>query len=363
MSPQATSIRPATKHLMDRVLRDGAPIDPEYPLVFGEGFAGRAVELERDGQVVSACALLARELVVGEERLRAGLIGSVVTDPEHRGEGLASEVLARAEAALAADGCAFALLWAEDPAFYTKRGYGPIGVEYDVTLPYSMAQRLPTPSGVRPMAADDPPAMHALYGRHAARVERTLEESQALFHCPRMTTLVRTREGEVVAYACLGRGADFANVIHEWAGATEDLLALVRAHLERLAGTSELPEAFLLVPSSARGVLLAFENLGAQVSRRMLGMGKVLDREAVAAQLTARLAPLGCVDGALDEEPGCTFRVRGPLDLGHFGDDGALALLVGVAEVRLEVDALLSRFGLEGSQLPYEPFLWGLDSI
>ena len=103
--------------LMERVLRGGAPLAAEYPLVFEHGFPGRIVALEEHGDVRSACGILVRDFAIGAARVRAGLIGSVTTDPAWRRRGLASRLLDRAEAMLAHDGCSLALLWADEPAF------------------------------------------------------------------------------------------------------------------------------------------------------------------------------------------------------------------------------------------------------
>jgi len=76
--------------LMQRVLRDGEPLAPEYPLVFRDEFPGRVIALGEGEEVRSACAVLTREFLIDGERVRGGLIGSVSTDPEWRHQGLAS---------------------------------------------------------------------------------------------------------------------------------------------------------------------------------------------------------------------------------------------------------------------------------
>ena len=48
----------------------------------------------RDGRPVSAIERLERDMLVYGHRLRMGFIGGVCTDPDHRGKGLASTILA-----------------------------------------------------------------------------------------------------------------------------------------------------------------------------------------------------------------------------------------------------------------------------
>ena len=365
------STKTPVEAFLRRVLRDGGPIAEEYPLVFDGRFAGELVSARDGDDVRSACAILVRDLLVDGTEVRVGFIGSVATAPEWRSRGMATAVLRAAEEALRARGCAASILWAEDPAFYVGRGYGPVGAEYDYALPFELIERLPVAPGVRERRASDAADIHLLYEQHSVRVLRTTEETGALLDCPGMTTLVIERAGRVVAYACLGRGKDFADVIHEWGGGAADVLALLRAHLEarRDAGVtadervSALGAGLLLMaPTSARDLHLRLEHLGVPIARGMLGLGKVLDRVATANALTSLVEPHGrvVVDPAGGDMP---FTVHGPRSAISIDDEGALGLLFGIAEVRPHVTAFLRRCGLEGARLPLEPFAWGLDSI
>ena len=209
--------------LMERVLRNGNSLAPEYPLVFGDEAPGRLVVCEENGEVRSTCAILDRDLVTAHASIRAGMIGSVSTHPDHRGKGYASRVLDQAEDELRESGCMFSLLWADDPAFYAKRGYVEIGAENDFLLDVSSLSKLPPCDDVRPIEERDIQQVHSLYARHPERVERTAQETASLIFSPGMEVLVRENAGQVVGYSCLGRGDDMRGVIHEWGGRPEDL--------------------------------------------------------------------------------------------------------------------------------------------
>lgn len=336
----------------------------EYPLVFDARFGGRSIVLERDGAVRSACTLLARDFRVAGRRLRVGLIGSVATDPAWRGRGLATELLTRAEAELRAQGCLFALLWAEDPAFYMARGYAPFGAEDDYLLVSEMVPLLPEATGVRPLAPGDVPFLRRLHADHPAHVERSEAEFAALLEIPGMVVLVRERAAAPghpalpVAYACLGKGRDLADTIHDWAGATDDVLALVRAHLERRFGPGETGALFLMAPPQAAELGYRLVSLGAVVRRGILGLGKLLDLGAAAALLDSFVGD----EVASASAGGVTL--RGPASGAELDLDAFQAVLFGGAELRSEVRAFLARLGFDGSlPLPLEPFAFGLDSI
>lgn len=343
----------------------------EYPLLFQEAFEGATLSLESDGELCCACGFLVRELVLpsraGGTRLRVGLIGSVSTGADFRGRGLGTRLLVEAEARLQAAGCGAVFLWADDPRFYLKRGYAPVGTEVDVLVPAVLSPQLPAPTSVRSFRPEDAAAVHALYEAHPARAERTQAETTALIDCPRMDALVRTRGGEVVAYALRGRGRDLAEVVHEWGGETDDVLALLRAHLERRYESEDPGALILMAPPTATTLIAALDGLGCSRSTGILGLGKLLDREVAAAALEARFGALGTARVAVVEDDQgraqTGLHVAGPSGECFLDDEAALALLVCPDSVRSSATDLLSKLGLPEAELPLQPFLWGLDSI
>ena len=350
--------------LFERVHRADGSLAAEYPLIFGPDFTGSVIGVG-DDELRSACAVLPRDFLMHGSRSRIGLIGSVSTDSQYREQGLATEVLIRAEAELVSQGCVAAILWADDPTFYLERGYNAVGNEVDFRLDVACAANLPRSSGVRRRQAEDAHGIHALYTLHAARVERTLQETTALLECPRMETLVVEREGEVLAYACCGRGRDLENTIHEWGGETSLVLALVRAHLERRFGdgmSDAHGHLFLMSPSHEEKLHAALAAAGATRANGILALGRILDADGAARLLEERFAGQGQVS-VQPSDRGPVFHVRGPEDEGELNDDAVLALLFGTADVQPQIDGFLERFGLTAADLPLQPFAWGLDSI
>jgi len=348
---------------------EGADCEVEFPLVFAPCSGGETLELVEQGELRAACTLLVREfrLVAPRGRVlhvRGGLIGSVACEPAARGRGFGTRLLADAERTLRARGCAFALLWASDPGFYLARGYAPFGVECDYQLESELARRLPEPSGVRELRAGDAEFVQRLYLRHPVRVERTLDETRALLGVPGMLTLVRERAAnpaqpaQPVAYACLGRGRDLADVVHEWGGAPEDVLALLRAHLERRFPAGRSGALFLMAPPSAGELGYRLLELGCASQRGILGLGKLLDVERCCELADALLAP-----EARATRAGDGVALRGPRAGVELDLDAFQGLLFGGPGVHAEARALLERLGLERAALPLEPFAFGLDSI
>lgn len=357
MNTLITEPSPAAETLMRDVLRDGRPIADEYPLVFAAGAPGRVVSIEGDEGVLSTCAILQRDCVLPLGSFKAGLIGSVVTDPGHRGEGLAAEVLATAERELTVAGCVLGILWADDAAFYTEKGYVPIGMELDYLVTPDLIPLLPDPLNVRPAAAADHAAIHALYCEHAERLERTVDETSALLAGPKIEAFVQTRDGNVIAYSCVGRGEDLQSVVHEWGGETEAVLACLRKHLEARE-TTDSPNLFMMVPPTCRNFVHYFDITRTPGAVGVLGMAKLLDRYA-ARDLLERALPAG----VQAEVRGDTVVLIGPNGEVPMQDHELLLTLVAPKGDRQVIEVIEKEIGAELPELPLTPFIWGLDSI
>jgi GNAT superfamily N-acetyltransferase len=348
---------------MDRVLRNGRDLAREYPLVFEGRFPGRIVAFEEAGDVRSACAFLVRNLVLPGARIRAGLIGSVATDPDWRRQGFASRVLDEAEQCLAREGCMLAVLWADDAEFYLARGWQPFGCELDFVLDAGSLASLPQRGGIRRVAPDDFAAVHRLYESHPERFERSAEETAALMCCPEMETLIRAEDRDVCAYACLGRGADFAHTLHVWAGAPEDVLALTREHMLREGRRGAPGDIALITPPSADHLHARLRESGARESRGILGLAKLLDPEP-AAELIDRYGG-SALRVSVESNPGQATRVTlwGPRGGRTLSPAEILQLLFPPRGERALIEACQAELGVELAGLPLRPFAWGLDSI
>jgi GNAT superfamily N-acetyltransferase len=366
MSRVAGTFEAQALALMERVLREGAPLAPEYPLCFGTAARGRVLATVEDGEVVSACALLVRDLLAAGTRVRCGMIGSVCTDPAHRGRGLASALLARAERELTQQGCALALLWADDRRFYESRGWRAVGAEVDFVLPPAHEGRLPGARGIRAAAPDDRGAIHRLYSTHRERVDRTPEETAALLAGPGIETLVLQRSRDVVAYSCRGRGADFRSTVHEWAGCDADVVALVREHLQRARLRGESGPTCLITPPTARGLQDRLRGWGVAWSEGVLAQGKLLDPQAAAALLGELAGPAARL--RVESESGgpaaaCAVTLEGPRGRCELASDDLLELLCPARGRRARIEELERESGLALPALPLPLFAWGLDSI
>jgi hypothetical protein len=191
-----------------------------------------------------------------------------------------------------------------------------------------------------------------------------------LLAIPGMDVLVRERQGEVVAYSCLGRGGDLQEVVHEWSGPVEDVLALLRMHLDLRTALGDHRDLFLMCADEPDHPLVAaLEDLGAPASRGILGLAKIVDPAGACAAIARRHGRAG---GKL------AWRAHASIDLPELSQGacefelGARRCVLAAAEL-LELlaaprgsDAVArvfaARLGIEAVP-PMRPFAWGLDSI
>lgn len=347
----------AALHLMERVLRDGRSMAAEYPLVFGENAPGHIETVEADGEPAATCAWLARTLVTPHCEVPVALVGSVATEARHRGQGLGTAVVEQAVQNAAAEGAALLLLWADDSTWYQERGWVPFGTETVHVIDDTMAFLLPEPDGVRAATPGDAAAIHALYTRGRTRVARTEEETRAMLGVPAMETVVMERDGRVVGYACMGRGEDLQQVIHEWAGAPDTALPCVSA-LWRMHG-AEHERLFMMVPPSEADFLAYFDFVKARSAAGILAMARVGSTEALAKVFDAA-TPAGVTAKATGPN---TIDLTGPGGSIRLTDHQILLALCPPRGDRRVTDVVEQDVGVALPNLPIQPFVWGLDSI
>jgi GNAT superfamily N-acetyltransferase len=211
-----------------------------WPQLYRSDGAGRFFVLADGDRLLSHCATRVVTVHGTAGPFAACLLGSVVTAPELRGNGLASQVLAAALRANA-PGVSHTLLWAERPELYARAGFVAGASERCLVLARRPRR---THDDVRPAEVRDHAALHALHERKPLRVARSVRTMSGLLTTPGMRVFVLERGGAVVAYACTGKGADLQGYWHELGGSDDDLALLLPAVLH----AAEQTEAYLLLP-------------------------------------------------------------------------------------------------------------------
>jgi predicted N-acetyltransferase YhbS len=201
---------PAVVELADSVFRVGEDesMGEEFPLLYVEENAENLRIFLDDGRPVSLVAMFRREVVLAGTRHGSCAIGSVCTDPDYRGQGLATRLLkdARERAVRSGDDI---FLISGGRGLYTRQGYTDVGDYASCTV---TQKRMPEGNlKVKPWTPDDVPQLVRLHSLEPTRFVRGPEDLLALLKAERVvnaqadTRLVLDRDGRPVAYVTYRR--------------------------------------------------------------------------------------------------------------------------------------------------------------
>jgi predicted N-acetyltransferase YhbS len=194
--------------LANRVFRAGRPGDmgSEYPLVFEAPNAEQLLVARGGGRIVSHVGVCLRDATLLGAPVRVASIGAVATDPEHRGQGLASRLMELARRHAVERGASLMLI-SGHRGLYHRLGYVEVGSFLTSTLPAGD----PDPAvAVTPFAEDDLPAVVSLYQSEPVRFLRPLEDWHKLVAASMLMNqpadLLVLRQGNaIVGYAGVQR--------------------------------------------------------------------------------------------------------------------------------------------------------------
>lgn len=304
-------------------------IEKEYPSVFCKNPGGVSLCYERDGKIVSHVAYVVRDYTHPKFSLRIGLIGSVTTHAQYRGEGMARALVQRATQELMDEGCSLAILWSDKPEFYEPLGFFRAGQERDYRFSLESVASF---EGTNRLIQNerDINQIWNLYKKKKGTLDRSLEEMKALVQIPKTQIYVTEEKGEINSYLAIHKGADFTNYIHEWAGDSQWVQKNIVSCQKEIFPKTPLT---MICPVESEDV--HFKTIASQVWSGSLGLVKLLNRSVFLNSYQRFL--------------GKSFDAHQRLELSKMTDEDCLI-------------ATLGRDGLHpGLPLPF--FLWGFDSI
>jgi len=317
--------------LVDDELRPAGAVTravEDYPVALDLANQEDLWVLEEGGEIAACLACLVRPFVTSLGELQVAAIGSVVTRPKWRGQGLSSRLQGEVLTQLRERQVTLAVLWSDHPEWYLGRGFEPAGVEYHLDLahwqPSSPDGRDILDARVRSFRADDISAVGRLYRCHQYHTRRSELDDRRLYNMRGTRGLVLAdRQDNVLAYAFCGKGADFPAYVHEWGGEPWQVAVL----LQRLHAISAVHR--VLVPQGAESLLARLTHEGCSWFSHCCGLWCVLNSSLLLERAAERLPNenfsipenpqsavtwLGCVDNG-------GHVVTGPCQLAIWGFD------------------------------------------
>lgn len=351
---------------LDAGLRRGerGRLQAEYPISLRLENAGDQFLISEGSRPLSHAMLHRVTARVGEISLRLGLISLVFTEENARGRGLAGVCVRACVAQLRREGTTLAMLWSDRHGFYERLGFHPAGRERFLLLDSDVLQRASAGFGpaleldVELPRQDDWQTLECLYAARRLRTERRPGDLALLAAGPEVTVRVARDAGRPVAYAALGRGDDFADVVHEWAGEETGVLACLRA-LQR--GRSAIG---LMASAEDEELIARLRRAGASEHGRVFALMCLLDPSTLWNEVRAGARDLAGVEMT---RVGDRVRVTGGGEEVQISEAHALSLLLD-GETAAGLGPLAPALTAEeriafAEHVPLPLYLWGFDSI
>jgi GNAT superfamily N-acetyltransferase len=268
----------------------------DYPHIYNPGNIENIRVFAREGRVATTVAIYSTPVRTPRGALKVGGINAMATHPDFRRHGLGAAVLADAEAKMRADGHQIGLLGTRIQDWYRKMDWETAGQQWQFALDRGNVEYLPEPRGLEVDDAWRPhvEALCALREADGIGAPRDGRLFALLAERRLRRVFVARRERRVVAYAGVGGGG-----VTEYAGAAEDVAALVRAAFERLddtsVRTSERPpgqratlELGVTTPVADAGLPGMLADRGIPRTLSYQGMIKILDAQGLFEALDVR---------------------------------------------------------------------------
>lgn len=270
-------------------------IAAEYPQVFSTSNR-QNLRVIQDGENIVAHAAIKYLLIKNTLGIfKVAAIGSVVTDPAHRNQGLSQKIIENCLQSAEQEGADFAILWTDLYDFYRKMGFELAGIENSIVIETAP---LTDTSGLKFIKSEkvSPDAILRLYSQHTCGTMRTTEDIRKYLSIPNSRVYTAWNpQNELMAYAVEGKGADLKGYIHEWGGGVASLLPLL-AHIRR----ENMEPITLITPPQAQNLIRHLNDWVVVNNQGFLGMIRPVCYENLFFKIRRYARQLGLHDFVLE---------------------------------------------------------------
>lgn len=334
-------------------------IADEYPLAITDANLNNVRVIKEADAFLSAAVMkpLVIRSPVGVFKVAA--IGSVVTSPDHRNQGLSRQVLEDCLEGARKHGCDFAILWTNLFDFYRKLGFELAGTEISLSIPVNF--KCADVPGLRFMNSTriEPEAIMRLYAQHTTGSIRTVEEIRKFLQIPNMRVYTAWDEqNKLQAYAVEGKGADLDAYIHEWGGGVSKLLPLIRFALQEQKRTLNL-----ITPVHSQNLIRQLVAGGAKEHSGVLGMIKILNAPNLLTKMKKYIRAMGFDDVVLEPRDG-KFYMGYKSEIFSTDQEADLVRLIFGPLKASQLNAFdAETAGVFEKLFPISMWIWGWDSV
>lgn len=269
----------------------------EYPLAFSAQNLNNIRIIKNETQILSHAVVKPLLMKTPYAILNVCTIGSVLTDPLERQQGLSSQVINDCvEQALALKGDIL-VLWTDMFDFYKNFGFEMAGSEISLII-NTQFKPLKTRTDLKIIESPkvDPLAILRLFNLHSITSHRSPEDIKKFLQIPNSRVYTAwNKNNQLEAYAIEGKGADLQGYIHEWGGNTSALLQLFQQ-----IQTQQKREIVVISPPQCKNLIRQCIESGAQQFEGILAMIKILDKSSLAKKAQRMARQMGIKDFAIE---------------------------------------------------------------
>ncbi|HEX7675422.1 MAG TPA: GNAT family N-acetyltransferase [Bdellovibrio sp.] len=296
-SPREAEL-PQVLDFLNKKLRSEAnwSIAAEYPTALTPNNLHNMRIIADDDKVLSHAVM--KPLIIKSPHViyKVGAIGSVVTDDQHRGQGLSTQVIQDCLKSASEQSCDIAILWTDLFDFYRRLGFELAGSE----ISFIIEENFEVPAHTLRFSTDSkvsPDAIYRLYSQHSVNSVRTIEETRKFLSIPETKVYTAWEpNGQLAAYAIEGKGIDLGGYIHEWGGSVSKLMALfsfIRAQKNQ--------PFTVICPRHAMNLIENLKTKHVTMNQGFLGMIKLVNFEQLAGKIKRAFRAEGVADIVLEK--------------------------------------------------------------
>ncbi len=288
---------------LDKNLRSDVEwsLKDEYPLALSEKNIKNIKVINDEGQVVAHAVVQPTIVKTHYHVFKVGLIGSVVTDEDRRGQGMSKNIINSCIQQCEAIDCDIAMLWTDMFNFYAQFGFEVAGSEIALQADSNFKGTIRESLKILDTPQVSPQAILKLFNQHQLRSHRQIADIAQFLKIP--NTEVYTAWNQLTntleAYCIIGKGADFTNYIHEWGGNVSSIVSLVKYIVEKKKTT-----VTLITPPQNSNLINQMSDAGAQKFFGVLGMMRIINPQNFCKKIKKGARALGYNDLAFEYRDG-----------------------------------------------------------
>lgn len=333
-------------------------ISQEYPTALNSENMNNIRIIKAEGKIAAHAVVQYSITKTVAGLFKVGAIGSVVTDPEFRNQGLSKQVINECAEAARQNGCDFAVLWTNLYDLYRKLGFELGGTELALIIEKNFE---PPQNNLRFMDTlrVAPEALLRLYAEHTMGAIRVADDFRRYLNIPNTHLYTAWDENNTLkAYAVEGKGADLIGYIHEWGGGVSSLLPLL-AHIRKVKSSS----ITLICSQTAENLCRQLQAYGALCNRGFLGMFRILNTKNMSFKLRRYARQLGHDDWIFEFKEGAFYLGTSNKLFRTESEQDIIKLLFGPLKASELEGFDKSTAEMIEEVLPLPFWIWGWDSV